>query len=185
MTPGARCSSRQEANPQINHKNWAVWHRADVRGVADAVPLSISCDLSEEYRTSASPSCTKSQSDPSPGDPPLRVAGVDDWSWRKGHTYGPSSSTSSRGPLSRSSTIVRRPGRPNGSDSIPRSKSSAAIDAVSTRRARETARTRRGRSLTGSTYCRTCAKRSKLNWAAFTARPAAPCCQWGTTTLRQ
>jgi hypothetical protein len=95
--------------------------------------------------------------------PPVRVAGVDDWSWRKGHTYRTIIVDLERRRLSMSSTIVRRPGRPNGSDSIPRSKSSAAIDAVSTRKAGVTAQTRRGRSLTGSTYCRTCAKRSKLN----------------------
>jgi zinc-finger of transposase IS204/IS1001/IS1096/IS1165 len=95
--------------------------------------------------------------------PPVRVAGVTIGAGEKAIRTGPSSSTSSGGWLSTSSTIVRRPGQPNGSDSIPRSKSSAAIDAVSTRKARETARTGRGRSLTGSTYCRTCAKRSKLS----------------------
>ena len=49
----------------------------------------------------------------------------------------------------------------NGLAGIPRSKSSAAIAAVCTRGARERARRRRGRSLTGSISCRICARRSR------------------------
>jgi hypothetical protein len=64
LTLGAGWSSEQEVNPQINHKNWAVWHQADVRGGAEAAPLAISYDLSEGIPIPASPSCTKSQSDP-------------------------------------------------------------------------------------------------------------------------
>jgi hypothetical protein len=58
---------RPKANPQINHKNCAVWRQVDVGGDAAAAPLAISYDLSEEYPTLASPSCTKSQSDPNFG----------------------------------------------------------------------------------------------------------------------
>jgi hypothetical protein len=90
----------------------------------------------------------------------VRVAGIDDWSWRKGCTTGALSLTWSGARLSMCCRIAQPPEQPNGLASILRSKSSAAIAAVCMRRARERARLRRGRSRTASISCRTCARRS-------------------------
>ena len=55
----------------------------------------------------------------------VRVAGIDDWSWRKGRTYGPLLSTWSGARLSMCCRIAQPPGQPNGLVSTLRSKSSA------------------------------------------------------------
>jgi zinc-finger of transposase IS204/IS1001/IS1096/IS1165 len=74
---------------------------------------------------------------------------------------GLSSSTWSGARLSMCSRIARPPGQPNGLASILRSKSSAATAVVSMHTAHARVRRRRGRSLTASISCRTCAKRSR------------------------
>ena len=88
---------------------------------------------------------------------PVRVAGIDDWSWRKGRTYGTIIIDLERREVV--DVIAQPPGQPNGFGSILRSKSSAAIAAVYMRRARARVRLRRGKSLTASICCRTCARR--------------------------
>ena len=92
----------------------------------------------------------------------VRVAGLDDRSWRKGRTYG---------------TIIVDLERREDIDVLQDRTTAgtaewlgqhpeveivtAAIAAVCVRRAHEKARLRRGRSLTNSISCRTCAKRSR------------------------
>ena len=77
------------------------------------------------------------------------------------HLPGLSSLTSSGARSSTCCRIAQPPGQPNGFGSILRSKSSAAIAAACMRRARARVRPRRGKSLTDSISCRTCAKRSR------------------------
>jgi hypothetical protein len=89
----------------------------------------------------------------------VRVAGIDDWSWRKGRTYGTIIVDLERREVVMFCRIAQPPGQPNGLASILRSKSSAAIAAVYMRRARARVRLRRGKSLTASICCRTCARR--------------------------
>jgi hypothetical protein len=90
----------------------------------------------------------------------VRVAGIDDWSWRKGRTYGTIIVD-----LERREVVDvlqdRTTSGTAGSVNTPRSNSSAAIAAVFMRRAHERARLRRGKSLTDSISCRTCARRSR------------------------
>jgi transposase len=91
----------------------------------------------------------------------VRVAGIDDWSWRKGLTYGTIIVDLERREVVDVLQDRTTAGPPNGLASTLRSKSSAAIAAVCMRRARERARPRPGRSLTDSICCRTCARRSR------------------------
>ena len=93
----------------------------------------------------------------------VRIAGIDDWSWRKGCTYGTIVVDLERGEVVDVLSDRSAPGTAEWLSRILRSKSSAAIAAVCTRRARERARRRRGRLLTGSISCRTCARRSRPN----------------------
>ena len=89
----------------------------------------------------------------------VRVAGIDDWSWRKGRTYGTIIVDLERREVVDVLQDRTTAGTANGLASILRSKSSAAIAAVYMRRARARVRLRRGKSLTASICCRTCARR--------------------------
>jgi transposase len=91
----------------------------------------------------------------------VRVAAIDDWSWRKGRTYGTIIIDLERREIVDVLADRTTTGTANGLASILRSKSSAAIAAVDMHRAHARVRRRRGRSLTGSISCRICAKQSR------------------------
>ena len=73
----------------------------------------------------------------------VRVAGIDDWSWRKGCTYGTIVVDLERREVVDVLQDRTTTGTADGLASILSSKSSAAIAAVCMRRARERARLRR------------------------------------------
>jgi transposase len=93
----------------------------------------------------------------------LRVAGIDDWSWRKAAPMGPLLWIWNGGKSSTCCRAAQPREWPNGLASILRSKSSAAIVAACMRRAHARARRRRGRSPIASISCRTFGRLSRPN----------------------
>ncbi len=91
----------------------------------------------------------------------VRVAGIDDWSWRKGRTYGTIIVDLERREVVDVLQDRTTAGAAEWLRQHPESKSSAAIGAACMRRARARERLRRDRSPTDSISCRTFAKRSR------------------------
>ena len=91
----------------------------------------------------------------------VRVAGIDDWSWRKGRTYGTIIFDLERREVVDVLQDRTTAGTAEWLGQHPEVEVDRAIAAVFMRRAHERARLRRGKSLTNSISCRTCARRSR------------------------
>src|ERR1700722_648025 len=79
MTLGARPHHAKRCTHLINRENMARAAPRDVRSMAGPALMAISYELSDVYRTPASQSCTKSQSDPA------KMAPDRDAPWRDRH----------------------------------------------------------------------------------------------------
>ena len=126
--------------------------------------------------------CLKRQAKANSSGRSVRVAGVDDWAWRKGSTYGTIIVDLERREVIDLLRIVRLVRLRPGSSGILKSRSLAAIAADRSPRAGVKARRKRVKSPTASIFCRICARLFRSNSAAPPGPPPGLYCQISRAT---